>query len=280
MAFIASYWMNSSSLTVSVYSNCEQVRLYMNATLIGTNSPITGTPHLEHPRFSFTVPSFQTGYLRAEGLIGGAVRAVDTVYTPGAAAKVSVVIDTARLPFAADGSDIAIVYASILDANGHIVPSATNSVNFTIVSGPGDFVGSNPKAAEAGIASILLRSRAAAGPIVVSASTGVLPAGSDTVISHAPPLSGTIGPFMPVKSGAPPSVPFTIKRKGTALSVQVPLTNKAGAVFTLCNAQGKVVGRWNLTKSITLVSVKPLPHGVYFGQIVGGANRYMQHVPW
>ena len=120
VVFIASYWTASSSLTVTVYSNCDQVSLYLNGALIATHSQVTG--NLEHAAFSFTVPAFATGTLRADGLIGGVVRATQSVTTPGTATRLAVTIDTAGLPFVADGSDIAIVYASVVDANGTVSP--------------------------------------------------------------------------------------------------------------------------------------------------------------
>jgi hypothetical protein len=109
----------------------------------------------------FRIPKFPASFSQSQrapagGLAGGTVRARDMVYTPGSASRINVVIDTANLQLAADGSDIAIVYASILDANGKVVPAAANSVSFTL-SGPATLVGTNPVAAIAGIASILLR---------------------------------------------------------------------------------------------------------------------------
>jgi hypothetical protein len=278
MVFIASYWSASSALNVPVYSNCDQVRLYMNTTLIATMNPGTGT-NLEHPIFSFTVPYFQSGYLRAEGLIGGSVRATDTVFTPGTASRVSVVIDTAGLQFAADGSDIAIVYASILDANGEVIPTSTLSVNFT-VSGPGTLVGTNPVAAIAGIASILLRSGTTGGQIVVSASASGPATGSDTVRSAAPPVTGISDPFKEAGVRALP-VSFMVSRKGGVITIQMPSLTTDGAAFTLCNVQGRVLGRWNLKRSgSATVKIGSLPHGVYFGQITSGENRLVRKVAW
>jgi beta-galactosidase len=281
MVFIASYWNTSSSTTVTVYSNCDQVSLYLNSALVATHSPTTGT-NLEHPLFSFTIPAFTTGTLRADGLIGGVVKATHSVTTPGTASRVSVVIDTAGLPFAADGSDIAIVYASIVDANGTVVPTAINSVNFTVVSGPGDFVGNNPQAAVAGIASILLRSRTTGGQIIASASTGSLTPGSDTVTSHVPQTTGTIGMFRPAAVYSPAMV-SAISQKGSMLFIQLPaaaIKELSSAAFTLYNAQGRLVGRWNLTKSNTSVNIKSLPHGLYFGQISRGMDKYVKKLVW
>jgi beta-galactosidase len=275
MVFIASYWNNSSSTTISVYSNCEQVSLYKNGTLVSTNSPVTGT-NLEHPRFSFNASPYAAGNLRAVGLIGGTARAWDTVYTPGTASRIRVIIDTAGLPFVADGSDIAIVYASILDANGEVIPTAANSVTFS-VSGPGTLVGNNPVAAIAGIASILLRSGTTAGQITVSASGPA--SGSDEVTSVTPPTTGIGDPFTPVVVRTQP-VSFAIRIKGSGLLLEVPsgAVKEGGAVFTLCNAQGRLVGAWSLTGSGMSVNISSLPHGVYFGQISAGTYKYLQKI--
>ena len=104
MVYIASQWTSSSASPITVFSNCDQVSLYLNDSLVSTQSPVTGT-NLEHPKFSFNVP-FQSGTLRADGLIGGSIRATHSVTTPGTATRVSVVIDTADLPFIADGADL------------------------------------------------------------------------------------------------------------------------------------------------------------------------------
>ncbi len=159
MVFIASRWTSTSSLKVRVFSNCDSVSLYLNNALIATQGPGAGDTvvNLEHPYYTFTVPSFQAGTLMAKGKIGGAVVATYQVSTPGTAKSIAMVIDTAGLQLNADGSDIAIVYASVLDSNGQVVPTAANSITFAITGGSGTLIGVNPMAAQAGIATILLR---------------------------------------------------------------------------------------------------------------------------
>jgi hypothetical protein len=277
VVFIASYWNSSSSTNVRVFSNCTTVSLYKDGVLVSTNSPATGTS-LEHPIYSFTTTYTAGSTLIANGIIGGNVVARDTVTTPGTATRVRVVIDTAGLQFAADGSDIAIVYGSIVDANGTVLPTATNSVTFT-ASGNGTLVGTNPVAAIAGIASILLRAGTAGGQIVVSAAASGL-TGSDTVTAHVPPTTGIIKPRRSAAAVAS-LMPFSIYQRDGVVSVQVPSSafkEGSAAVFTLCTAQGRLVGRWSLTKSGMSVDIKSLPYGVYFGQICAGAERYMQKI--
>ncbi len=275
MVFIASQWTSTSARPVQVYSNCDQVSLYLNNALIATQSPSSGS-NLEHPPFSFAIPSFTSGTLRADGLIGGAVKASDTVSTPGTASKIICTIDTAGLSFAADGSDIAIVYASIVDANGTVLPTASNSVTFT-ASGPGDFVGNNPQPAEAGIATILLRSRTTDGQIIVSASAGNLATGSGTVTARSA-VTGTIAPMpSPVFSL---KNPFKIARSGNALIFRMPglIGNAPTATFALYNGLGRRMYQWSGTANAVSINTEEIPPGLYLGEIKSGGAHYFQKV--
>ena len=276
MVFIASQWTSSSASPITVFSNCDQVSLYLNNSLVSTQSPAAGT-NLEHPKFSFTIP-FQSGTLRADGLVGGSIRATHSVTTPGTATRVSVVIDTADLPFIADGSDIAIVYASIVDANNTVLPDASN-VSFSIASGQGDLIGNNPQAAEAGIATVLLRSRTTAGQIVINASAGSLTSGSATVTAHSAPATGIGNPLPP--AGQSLNEPMEIVRSGNTLIIRIPGI-RGGVLSTasliLYNGQGRRMYRWSVTSAAVSIKVKELPPGLYMGEISRGTERYFQKV--
>jgi hypothetical protein len=278
MVFIQNWWTASSPTTVMVFSNCEQVSLYRNGTLVSTNNPVAASGHytnLEHRPFSFTT-TFASGTLRADGLIGGIVRATHSVTTPGTAARVSVLIDTAYLPpLKTDGSDMAWIYGSIVDGSGTVVPTATNSVTFT-AAGSATIVAATEGTsvsvtAEAGVATAFVRAGTAGGQIIVNATASGLTGGSDTVMV---PTTGVIGPFGP-PAACSPAKSFAIHQKGGVLFIQVPSAGArelSAAKFIMCNAQGRVVGRWNLTSSVTQVNIKSLPHGVYFGQICAGVT--------
>ena len=203
MVFIASHWTAQSNLKVTVFSNCEQVKLSLNGTAIGVQSPNTaGYSHLQHAPCTFTIPSFSPGTLHADGLIGGAVAATHDVKTPGTASKIGIVIDTATMQLKADGSDLAVVYASIQDSSATGIPSATSSVQFGI-SGPGVLLygDGNPEIADAGVATMYIQTKyknpgiitvTAASPGLTSASASVSSAAvSDTytaAIPYAVPL--------------------------------------------------------------------------------------------
>ena len=285
MVFIASRWNASSSLKVRVFSNCDQVSLYLNNNLIATQGPGTGdtVANLEHPYFTFTVPSFQAGTLLAKGEIGGAVVATYQVSTPGAPKSIEMVIDTAGLQLAADGSDFAIIYASVLDSNGQVVPTAANDITFTITKGAGTLIGNNPMAAQAGIATILLRAGTTGGPITVSAEGGGLAGTSATVTSVTPAATSVrSSPFASATASARKEG-FSIRRIGSVLCVYAPaqlVGTASSAKFAIFNAQGRLIGRWDLPSGVTAVKMTSLPHGIYLGQITNNGGKFMQKVIW
>ncbi|MBN1760894.1 MAG: DUF4982 domain-containing protein [Chitinispirillaceae bacterium] len=274
MVYIASQWTNSSATTVTVYSNCEQVRLSLNGTAVATASPKIGT-NLDHPPFSFTVPAFQSGNLKAEGLIGGNVAAQHTVFTPGSAAAISLTIDTAGQQFIADGSDIAIVYASIVDDNKQVIYSATSPVTFA-VTGPAKLVGTNPAPAVAGIATILLRADMSSGQISVNASG---PAnGSASVTSH-PEVESIVGISSPIRgkvNSLPTSAAFGFRHTGNMLTITGPSFANDNVTFTLYDARGRSVGTWNLLSAFTTVHLNTLAGGIYIGQITTASRQMLQ----
>ncbi|HRU15405.1 MAG TPA: glycoside hydrolase family 2 TIM barrel-domain containing protein [Anaerohalosphaeraceae bacterium] len=175
MVYIANYWQSSSPTAVTVYSNCERVRLYVNNVLRGEQGPDEGT-NLPHPPFTFSGLTWTSGTLRAEGLIGGQVAAEHTVRTPAAGRSLSVRFDTTDVP--ADGSELVFVYASILDVNGTPAVTESNKTVTFSVSGPAELVSPASIRAEGGIAAGLIRVLETPGQITVTASGSGLTAGS------------------------------------------------------------------------------------------------------
>jgi beta-galactosidase len=194
MVFIANFASFHSPSVVTVFSNCEQVRLYQNGKVIATQSPDAGY-HIPHPPFTFKVGDFSSthsmlfasgaapsgteiGKLKSEGLIAGKVVATHLIYSPGEPKSIELKLDTCGRDPVADGADWVRVYAHICDARGTTYPHADDLVTFS-VSGEGSLIGgetigANPVRAEAGIATGIVRTTRIAGGVTVRASAPAL----------------------------------------------------------------------------------------------------------
>jgi beta-galactosidase len=286
MVFIANYWTSSSTLSVRVYSNCSQVSLYRNGMLIATQSPdaSSATSNLSHPPFTFTVPAFVAGTLHADGLIGGVIKASHEVKTPVVAQKVAVAIDTAGLKLGADGSDLAIVYASIVDSNGTVMPTATNSITFS-VTGPGTLItgDGNPLTAVAGIAAVYVKTKYnQPGLITVTASANGLIAGSATVRSM-PVSNTTTGIMQPNKITAKVSPQgFTLIHSGNTLKMMLPreaIIGASSAVFRLYTVQGHLIQSWTVPAAVNIqVKSGMLARGIYLGKLTVGGHEFASRI--
>ncbi len=189
MIFIANFATFQSPTTVTVFSNCEQVRLTQNGKQVGTQKPDMGY-HLPHPPFTFHLEQFSElhsmlfatgvakpgtaiGNVKAEGFIGGAVVAVHEISAPGVPTQLKLMLDDCGRGMVADGADWVRVYAHICDSRGTTYPGGEDEVTF-LVSGEGQLIGdadllANPMRAQAGIATGLIQATTRAGTITVEA---------------------------------------------------------------------------------------------------------------
>jgi beta-galactosidase len=113
---------------VDVYSNCEQVELFLNDKSLGSK-----------PLGNSTTPrvwqvDFEPGTIRAVAKNGGTLVATHQLRTAGKAAKIMLTGNTATLP--QDYNQVCRVMASVVDENGVTVPTASPTITFA-VSGPG-----------------------------------------------------------------------------------------------------------------------------------------------
>jgi beta-galactosidase len=184
MVHIANYWTASSPTTVKVFSNCEQVNLYINNVLVATQSPDSdvNSTNLLHPPFTFTGLTFQSGELKAEGLIGGQVVATHIVRTAGAATALSVAFDVNDVP--ANGSETIAVNATIVDSSGTMVSTAS-STNVTFsVTGQAALASPATIRSEAGIATGYIRVTDQPGLITVTATASGLTSDDAAITSE------------------------------------------------------------------------------------------------
>lgn len=158
MVFIASDWQSNSSTDVRVYSNADEVALYLNDQLVERKSPQRNrlSSHLSHPPFIFSLAEFTPGSLRAEAYIDGQQVAQHEVVTPGEAERLTLAVDTAGVAIASESPDLIFVYAQLRDANGNPVYDNGIPISLT-VTGNLELVNPEPVVSERGQGAFLIK---------------------------------------------------------------------------------------------------------------------------
>jgi beta-galactosidase len=118
-------------IRVDALSNCEEVELFLNGTSLSKQA-MKRNSHL-----TWQV-KYAPGTLSAKGFNGGKVVAEAKAETTGEAASVQLTPDRATIN--ADGADVSVFTVSATDAQGRIVPVATNMIHFEL-SGAGKILG-------------------------------------------------------------------------------------------------------------------------------------------
>jgi Glycoside hydrolase family 2 C-terminal domain 5/Domain of unknown function (DUF4982) len=109
---------------VEVYSNCEEVELFLNGKSLG-RQPL---PRDDSPRVWKV--SFAPGNIKAMGLNKGKVAASYVLPTAGKPARILLTANKNSVVY--DWNDVVFVNVSIVDENGVLVPNAENSIDFKI----------------------------------------------------------------------------------------------------------------------------------------------------
>lgn len=145
-AYIVQSWEPSvidanANRTLNVYSADPTVELFVNGASLGKQS-------ISELGYATFVTPFAAGNVTAAAYdASGAQVATHTRMTAGAATKLVLSIDAPSVAtgtgsaLVADGEDAALIRATVVDANGNVVPSASNSVTFSVASGPGRVIG-------------------------------------------------------------------------------------------------------------------------------------------
>lgn len=182
MVHIANAWSHDSPTQVRVFSNCQSVTLYVNDKLLATQEPDRDrlSTNLAHPPFTFEVPVYVPGSLRAVGLVDDAPAAEHCRHTPEVPAQMRLIADFAGCSLQAGVNDLVFLHAEIVDKNGTVLAGESRAVAFR-ATGPGRIIGDNPAPAQAGIATVLLQAADDPGEIVVTTSTPGLPEATITI---------------------------------------------------------------------------------------------------
>ncbi|MFI3264184.1 MAG: glycoside hydrolase family 2 TIM barrel-domain containing protein [Rikenellaceae bacterium] len=170
---IASYWDENSPIDVRVFSNCDEVKLYLNNKLVASQTPDKNkiSTKLSHAPFTFKVGEFAAGTLRAEGYIDGKKVASTEVTTASAPKQLKIWIDESGRQAEAGCKDAIFLYVAAADKKGNICYSYTDPIEIEvddkiIIVNPNEII------TEAGIATALLQIRDVSGTATVKATSG------------------------------------------------------------------------------------------------------------
>ncbi|MGZ0017623.1 polysaccharide deacetylase family protein [Yeosuana sp. AK3] len=172
MVYIANNWQKDSPLDIRIFSNCDEVELFLNGNSLGRQKPDQNriSTNLKHPPFTFKINTFKEGNLDAKGYIDGKLVTSHSVQTPEEPFKIKIVIDNDYDKLKKEDNDIFFVNAYVTDRNGTVIPNYSGEVTFKVV-GNAELIGENPTNCSAGIASILVKTSENIRDIKITASS-------------------------------------------------------------------------------------------------------------
>lgn len=169
-----------------MHSNCDEVELLVNGKSAG-RKPVVKNKHVD-----WSVP-YAPGSIVAIGYQAGKKMASAERKTAGQAHAIRLTADRRRIR--ADGRDLAMITAQVVDKAGNVVPEADALVRFD-VAGSGQVIGvgnGNPTSLEAdqasqrqafnGLCQAIVQSRGGSGTVKVSGSSAGLIAGTVVVVA-------------------------------------------------------------------------------------------------
>ncbi|PKQ64524.1 glycoside hydrolase family 2 [Labilibaculum filiforme] len=195
----------TSTKSLTIYSNADEVELFVNGKSIAKQKPMNDSIYygLDHPPYWFEVSKFEAGELKAIGYKDGKEYVSKTIRTPEKSRSLRIVLDTLGRKFEADGSDILVAYAQVVDKNGTLVRDSVGEVAFSI-SGPASIycdkagINANPMFIETGEAPVLIQAGTNPGLIKLSAKSKGLKSASvtfnsvykenDRILANAKPI--------------------------------------------------------------------------------------------
>src|SRR5882724_9849881 len=216
------------TVAVWVFSDCNAVQLFLNGVSQGQKSNFPMTDLVWNLLYA-------AGTLQAVGYINGQAVMTNTVTTTGAPAAITLQPD--RQTITADGRDVSMVTVSVIDSQGRVVPTATNTLNFTVTGGiilglgngdPADHESDKAtnnvglRSVFSGLAQVIVQSTNQAGTITLTATAAGL-ASTNVVINESvnPPVpDAPAGPVVITGSGqvwlswdvVPEAVTYNLKR--------------------------------------------------------------------
>jgi beta-galactosidase len=118
---------------VEVYTNAEEVELFLNGKSLGTQKL-----HPDGSPITYQV-SYEPGEIKAIARTKAEAVASETLKTVGKPARIVFTADSPDTPMTPDWNDVRYVTATLVDANGTRIPDSTTIVHFA-ATGPGTIV--------------------------------------------------------------------------------------------------------------------------------------------
>jgi beta-galactosidase len=180
-------WGTGTNVNIWAFGNCDSVELFTNNISLGRKL-LNPQNHLE-----WNVP-WSSGTLKAVGYTRGVATLTNSWTTTAAPSTIALVPD--RSTILADGQDLSVVTVAALDGQGNIMPTATNTVSFTVSGGAIIGVANgNPASHDAdkgtqiplfnGLAQVLVQSTNVPGSLILTATSSGLPTANATIIESA-----------------------------------------------------------------------------------------------
>jgi hypothetical protein len=263
---IAHHWNRTGTVRVNVFSNCPKVRLLLNGTSLGDKIPNPELTASDDKTNTSTSLPYQcwwdnvvwaAGTLRAEGLDSlGTVKCFDEKKTAGAEHHILLTVEPPLVKpngeafkITANNSDCAFILATVVDANGLWVPTASDRIDFS-VSGPciyrggaNLFDGASPgdpyMLAEGGMCKIAVRSTFTPGTVTVTATATGLGQGTATFTTY--PVNPIVTLQKPVRENGFSSATPEIAAAAVGGEIRYFLSRPAYAVIQVLDACGRVV---------------------------------------
>ncbi|MFI3323053.1 MAG: glycoside hydrolase family 2 TIM barrel-domain containing protein [Rikenellaceae bacterium] len=173
---------------LTIYSNATEIELLVNGESIGRYAPSKRLIFngLEHAPFEIENFKYSDGELKVIAYREGRVILEKSVYTLSKAEKLRLVADKYDVDFTADGNDILVVHAEVLDKNGMVIKDYEGEIKYSVKGDAtivGDEIGKgyNPAKVINGVGSALIRAGRSAGEVEISANSSGLASSSIVV---------------------------------------------------------------------------------------------------
>ncbi|VBB09866.1 Hypothetical protein LUCI_5164 [Lucifera butyrica] len=179
---------------IPVYSNCDQVELFVNGESLGIRNPDRVVyPNLPHPPFTFKKvlpwPPDSDTEIRAVGYLAGRIVAEQSLKLEGDPYRIRLLSDHSELT--ADGSDMTRIVVQAVDEKDQPLSLANFAIRL-FLEGAGSLVGENPLVLEGGQAAVYVRSARQPGVITVKGENDFLQ--PDEITVQTVPLAAKIVP--------------------------------------------------------------------------------------